>query len=139
MFRTCPVMRLSIADDLVPFGEEAVGEVASEESGGAGDDDTHLTLAFYGTDSFLFAAHRAQNRPFGGEPPIGALEDGMRLDSFRFLVGLPGSRCLPRPAPLAAEETTVEGTWTLDMKASQNVPEAQKGVDLKISRRRQAS
>ncbi len=56
----------------------------------------------------------------------------MRLDSFRFLVG-PLVLALAVAGSAAAQETTVEGTWTLDMKASQNVPEAQKGVDLKIS------
>ena len=35
--------------------------------------------------------------------------------------------------PLAAEETTLQGTWALDLKSSQNVPEAQKGVDLKVA------
>lgn len=35
--------------------------------------------------------------------------------------------------PLAAQELTLQGTWMLDVKASKNVPEAQKGVDLKIA------
>ena len=56
----------------------------------------------------------------------------MRVDSFRFLVG-PLILVLAAAGSAAAQETTIVGTWTLDMKASQNVPEAQKGVDLKIS------
>jgi hypothetical protein len=56
----------------------------------------------------------------------------MRLDSFRFLVG-PLVLALAVAGSAAAQETTVVGTWALDLKASQNVPEAQKGVDLKIS------
>lgn len=56
----------------------------------------------------------------------------MRVDSFRFLVG-PLVLVLAVAGLAAAEETTIEGTWTLDMKASKNVPEAQKGVDLKIA------
>lgn len=38
--------------------------------------------------------------------------------------------------PLAAqEELSLQGTWALDAKASKNVPEAQKGVDLRIATR----
>ena len=40
---------------------------------------------------------------------------------------------LAAAGPLAAEESTLQGTWVLDLKSSQNVPEAQKGVDLKIA------
>src|SRR5512143_731762 len=36
------------ADDLVPFGEEAVGQMAPEESRGSGDDDTHETAIVRG-------------------------------------------------------------------------------------------
>src|SRR5512143_2979452 len=36
------------ADDLVPFGEEAVGQMAPEESRGSGDDDTHETTIVRG-------------------------------------------------------------------------------------------
>lgn len=39
---------------------------------------------------------------------------------------------LAAAGPLAAEEATLQGNWALDVKASKNVPEAQKGVDLKI-------
>ena len=39
---------------------------------------------------------------------------------------------LAAAGPLAAEETTLQGNWTLDVKASKNVPEAQKGVDLRV-------
>lgn len=56
----------------------------------------------------------------------------MRLISLRFLVG-PLFALLAAAGPLAAQETSLQGTWTLDLKASQNVPEAQKGVDLKIA------
>lgn len=56
----------------------------------------------------------------------------MRLNSFRFLVG-PLVLVLAAAGSAVAEETTLEGTWTLDAKASRNVPEAQKGVDLKIA------
>jgi len=56
----------------------------------------------------------------------------MRVVSIRFLVG-PLILVLAAAGSAAAQETTVVGTWTLDMKASQNVPDAQKGVDLKIS------
>jgi hypothetical protein len=35
--------------------------------------------------------------------------------------------------PLGAQESTLQGSWALDVKASKNVPEAQKGVDLKIA------
>ena len=56
----------------------------------------------------------------------------MRVDSFRFLVG-PLVLVLAAAGSAAAEESTIVGTWTLDMKASQNVPEAQKGVDLQLS------
>ncbi len=34
-------------------------------------------------------------------------------------------------APVAAAQS-LQGTWVLDLKASQNVPDAQKGVDLKV-------
>ena len=40
---------------------------------------------------------------------------------------------LAAAGPLAAQESTLQGTWALDLKSSQNVPEAQKGVDLKIA------
>jgi hypothetical protein len=39
---------------------------------------------------------------------------------------------LAAAGPLAAEEMTLQGTWALDVKASKNVPEAQKGVDLRV-------
>jgi hypothetical protein len=42
---------------------------------------------------------------------------------------------LAAAGPLAAEETTLQGTWALDVKASKSVPEAQKGVDLRIATR----
>lgn len=35
-------------------------------------------------------------------------------------------------APVASAQS-LQGTWVLDLKASQNVPDAQKGVDLKIT------
>lgn len=57
----------------------------------------------------------------------------MRLDLFRCLVG-PLLLALAAAGPAVAEETSLEGTWALDLKASNNVPESQKGVDLKISR-----
>ncbi len=56
----------------------------------------------------------------------------MRVHSFRFLVGSL-LLALAAASPLAAQEATLQGTWTLDVKASQNVPEAQKGVDLQIA------
>ena len=56
----------------------------------------------------------------------------MREVSLRFLVGSLVA-LLAAAGPLAAEEPTLLGTWALDMKASRNVPEAQKGVDLRIS------
>ena len=56
----------------------------------------------------------------------------MRVDSLRYLVG-PVVLVLAAAGSAAAQETPIEGTWTLDMKASKNVPEAQKGVDLKIA------
>lgn len=69
---------------------------------------------------------------FGGEPLRGAPEDGMRLVSFRILVGSL-VLLLAAAGPLAATEATIEGTWALDLKASRNIPEAQKGVDLRIA------
>ena len=56
----------------------------------------------------------------------------MRVVLFRFLVG-PLILVLAAAGSATAQETTIEGTWTLDMKASQNVPDAQKGVDVKIA------
>jgi hypothetical protein len=56
----------------------------------------------------------------------------MAVRSFRSL-GWSLLLLLVAAGPLAAEELTLQGTWTLDLKASQNVPEAQKGVDLKIA------
>ena len=56
----------------------------------------------------------------------------MRVDSFRFLVG-PLILVLAAAGSAAAQENTLEGTWVLDVKASNNVPESQKGVDLKIA------
>jgi hypothetical protein len=55
----------------------------------------------------------------------------MTLVSLRSIVG---SLVLMLAAvgPVAADEPTIEGTWVLDMKSSKNVPEAQKGVDLKV-------
>jgi len=55
----------------------------------------------------------------------------MRVVSLRFLVGSL-ALLLAAAGPLAAEEPTLQGVWVLDAKASRNVPEAQKGVDLKI-------
>lgn len=37
--------------------------------------------------------------------------------------------------PLLGAEFPIEGTWTLDLKASQNVPESKKGVDLLIEKK----
>ena len=56
----------------------------------------------------------------------------MRSVSLRFFVGFV-VLVLAAAGPLAAQETTLQGTWALDMKASKNVPESQKGVDLKIA------
>ena len=56
----------------------------------------------------------------------------MKVGSSRFVV-FSLALLLVAAGPLAAEELTLQGTWTLDLKASQNVPEAQKGVDLKIA------
>ena len=56
----------------------------------------------------------------------------MRLDSFRFLVG-PLVLVLAVAGSAAAQETSLVGTWALDLKASTNVPESQKGVDLTIA------
>ena len=55
----------------------------------------------------------------------------MRVVSLRSMVGFL-VLVLAAAGPLAAEEPTLEGTWVLDAKSSKNVPEAQKGVDLKI-------
>jgi hypothetical protein len=56
----------------------------------------------------------------------------MMAVSFRLLVGSLVV-VLAAAGPLAAQEATLDGIWTLDLKASRNVPEAQKGVDLKIA------
>ena len=57
----------------------------------------------------------------------------MRVVFFRSIVGsLFLALVLAAAGPLAADELTLEGTWVLDVKASKNVPEAQKGVDLRI-------
>ncbi len=56
----------------------------------------------------------------------------MRVVSLRFLVGSL-VLLLAAAGPLAAQETSLQGTWVLDVKASNNVPESQKGVDLKIA------
>lgn len=55
----------------------------------------------------------------------------MRVVPLRFLVGSL-LLLLAAAGPLAADEATLQGVWVLDLKASRNVPEAQKGVDLKI-------
>jgi hypothetical protein len=56
----------------------------------------------------------------------------MMAVSLRLLVGSLVV-LLAAAGPLAAQEPTLEGVWALDVKASRNVPEAQKGVDLKIA------
>lgn len=56
----------------------------------------------------------------------------MTVNSARYLVGSL-VLVLAAAGSAAAQETPVVGTWTLDLKASQNVPEVQKGVDLRIS------
>ena len=57
----------------------------------------------------------------------------MRVVTLRSLVGSL-VLLLAVAGPAAAEdEATLQGTWVLDQKASKNVPEAQKGVDLKIA------
>lgn len=58
-------------------------------------------------------------------------EDGMRVASLRSLVGFL-VLVFAAAGPLAAEPPTLEGIWLFDAKASKNVPEALKGVDLKI-------
>ena len=55
----------------------------------------------------------------------------MRVVSLRFVVSAMVV-LLAAAGPLAAADTTLQGSWALDMKASNNVPEAQKGVDLKV-------
>ncbi|MCL4807462.1 MAG: hypothetical protein KJ062_06660 [Thermoanaerobaculia bacterium] len=55
----------------------------------------------------------------------------MRVFSLRLVGSL--VFLLAAAGPLAAEETMLQGTWALDVKASKNVPEAQKGVDLRIA------
>jgi len=55
----------------------------------------------------------------------------MRVFSLRFLVGAMVLLSVSA-GPLAADEATLQGVWVLDLKASRNVPEAQKGVDLRI-------
>lgn len=58
----------------------------------------------------------------------------MRVVSLRSTVGsLFLALLLAAAGPLAAEEPTLEGVWVLDLKASKYVPEAQKGVDLRIA------
>lgn len=60
----------------------------------------------------------------------------MRVVSLRSIVGsLILALVLAAAGRLAAEEPTLEGTWVLDVKSSKNVPEAQKGVDLRIALR----
>lgn len=59
----------------------------------------------------------------------------MTVVSLRSLVGAL-VLLLAASGPLAAEEAvSLQGTWGLDAKASKNVPEAQKGVDLRIATR----
>jgi hypothetical protein len=58
----------------------------------------------------------------------------MNVASLRALTGSLAF-VLAAAGPLAAAEPTLEGTWVLDLKSSRNVPEAQKGVDLKIELR----
>ena len=58
-------------------------------------------------------------------------EDGMRVVSIRSIVGFL-VLVFAAAGPLAAEPPTLEGTWLFDAKASKNVPEALKGVDLKV-------
>ena len=58
----------------------------------------------------------------------------MRVVSLRSIVGsLVLALVLAAAGPLAADEPTLEGTWVFDAKASKNVPEALKGVDLRIA------
>lgn len=58
----------------------------------------------------------------------------MRVVIFRSIVGsLFLAMVLAATGPLAADEPTLEGTWVLDVKSSKNVPEAQKGVDLRVA------
>ena len=57
----------------------------------------------------------------------------MRVVSLRSIVGfLVLVLVLAAAGPLAAEAPSLDGTWLFDAKASKNVPEALKGVDLKI-------
>ncbi len=55
----------------------------------------------------------------------------MRVVSLRSIVGAL-VLVLAAAGPLAADPPILEGTWLFDAKASKNVPEALKGVDLKI-------
>ena len=57
----------------------------------------------------------------------------MRVVSLRSIVGfLVLGLVLVAAGPLAADPPTLEGTWLFDARASKSVPEALKGVDLKI-------
>lgn len=55
----------------------------------------------------------------------------MRVVSLRSIVGAL-FLILAAAGPLAADPPTLEGTWLFDARASKSVPEALKGVDLKI-------
>ena len=56
----------------------------------------------------------------------------MRVVSLRSIVGTL-VLVLAAAGPLAADPPTLEGTWLFDARASKSVPEALKGVDLKIA------
>ena len=56
----------------------------------------------------------------------------MRVVSLRSIVGAL-VLVLAAAGPLAADPPTLEGTWLFDARASKSVPEALKGVDLKIA------
>ncbi len=55
----------------------------------------------------------------------------MRVVSLRSIVGAL-VLVLATAGPLAADPPALEGTWLFDARASKSVPEALKGVDLKI-------
>ena len=56
----------------------------------------------------------------------------MRVVSLRSIVGAL-VLVLAAAGPLAADPPSLEGTWLFDARASKSVPEALKGVDLKIA------
>lgn len=56
----------------------------------------------------------------------------MRLKLYGFLVGI-SILALAAAGSAVAQDAGLQGDWVLDAKASNNVPESQKGVDLKIA------